>query len=104
MTKALDLMQGVEGSNPGLDKFFFHIFFTKTDCKSLFREKGNPCADYGETLFKIQGNHVGITGKPPFRLQGNPCWDYRENLLGLQGNPCRNYREPPVRITGIPCK
>ena len=104
MTKALDLMQGVVGSNPGLDKFFFHIFFTKTDCKSLYIEKGNPCADYRETLFGLQGNHVGITGKPLFRLQGNPCWDYRENLLGLQGNPCRNYRETPVRITGIPCK
>ena len=83
---------------------FFYIFLTKIDCKSLYREKGNPCADYRETLFGIQGNHVGITGKPLFRLQGNPCWDYRENLLGLQGNPCRNYRETPVRITGIPCK
>ena len=83
------------------------FFFTKTDCKSLYREKGIPCADYRESLFGLQGNHVGITGKPLFRSQGNPCLDYRESLLGLQGNPCwdyrenlLDYRETPVGITG----
>ena len=70
--KALDLMQEVVGSNPRRDKFFLNIFFTKTDCKSLYREKGNPCADYREALFGIQGNHVGITGKPLLGLQANP--------------------------------
>ena len=80
MTKALDLMQGVVGSNPGLDKFFFHIFFTKTDCKSLYIEKGNPCADYRETLFGLQGNHVGITGKPLFRLQELCCTGFVQGI------------------------
>ena len=77
-TKALDLMQEVVGSNPGLDKFFY-IFLQK--------QIANPCTEKRET---------------PVQITGKPCLEYRETMLELQGNPCLDYRETPVGITGKP--
>ena len=79
-TKALELMQEVVGSNPGLDKFFY-IFF-------LQKQIANPCSEKRET---------------PVQITGKPCLKYRETMLGLQGNPCLDYRETPVGITGKTC-
>ena len=66
-------MQGVVGSNPGLDKVFF-IFF-------LQKQIENPCTEKRET---------------PVQITGNPCLDYRETMLELQGNPCLDHRGTPV--------
>ena len=72
-------MQGVVGSNPGLDKVF--LFF-------LQKQIENPCTEKRET---------------PVQITGKPCLEYRETMLGLQGNPCLDYRETPVGITGKTC-
>ena len=73
-TKALELMQEVMGSNPGLDKFFY-IFF-------LQKQIANPCSEKRET---------------PVQITGKPCLKYRETMLGLQGNPCLDYRDFAVQ-------
>ena len=79
-SRASYLMQGVVGSNPGLDKVFFYIFLQK--------QIANPCTEKRET---------------PVQITGKPCLEYRETMLGLQGNPCLDYRETPVGITGKSC-
>ena len=80
------LMQEVEGSNPGLGKIFFHIFFQK--------QVTNTCTENRETTVQITGKPFRDYRETLCELQGNPCTEYREPLYGLQGKPCRCYREP----------
>ena len=87
------LMQDIEGSDPELGKFFFHIFLQKKGYKSLYREQGNPCTDYRETLYRFQRSPCTYYRETLYGLQGRPCSD-REILYRLQGKPCRDYRKP----------